>query len=170
MLYRYLFVSVACITLLIGIQVPNFLSQYHQRLHAQLTEVTENLSGFQQIADRYFNGDLEALINHHQTSADVIFREEAIPLQAMYNRWQRFLAEQQALQVSYPEQLLHLLINADEEIRTATWQQYSYAVPLTTRALITGAVVTLLILLLLDILVGLLRRLFGRRSRKTLTH
>lgn len=165
MLYRYLFVAIACITLLIGIQVPNFLSQYHQRLHAQLAEVTENLSGFQQIADRHFNGDLEALINHHQTSNDAIFREEAIPLRSMYNRWQRFSAEQQALQVSYPEQLLHLVVAADEEIRTATWQQYSYAVPLTTRALVTGGVFTLIVLLLLDILKGLLRRLFRRSKR-----
>lgn len=165
MLYRYLFVAIACIALLIGIQVPNFLTQYQQRLDAQLTEVTENLAGFQQIADRHFNGDLEALINHHQTSTDTIFKEEAIPLRAMYNRWQRFLAEQQALQVSYPEQLFHLLVSADEEIRNATWQNYSYAVPLTTRALITGAVVTVTVLVLLDIIIGLLRRLFGRRRQ-----
>ncbi|MEX1222182.1 MAG: DUF2937 family protein [Idiomarina sp.] len=165
MLYRYLFVAIACITLLIGIQVPNFLSQYHQRLHAQLTEVTENLSGFQQIADRHFNGDLAALINHHKTSNDTVFREEAMPLQAMYNRWQRFAAEQRALQVSYPAQLLHLVVAADKEIRTATWQQYSYAVPLTTRALVTGGVFTLIVLLVLDILKGLLRRLFGRSKK-----
>jgi len=167
MLYRYSFVIIACIALLIGMQAPHFLTQYQQRLNAHLTEVETNLAGFQQVADRYFAGDLEALIAHHLQADDPIFKDEAVALQNMYARQQRFLAQQQGLQVSYPQQLWYLVVKADPELRQATIAQYELAVPLTARALATGAIFMLVVLLLLDVLKALLKRcFFGRREKR----
>lgn len=165
MLYRYSFVIIACIALLIGMQAPHFLTQYQQRLNAHLTEVQANLAGFQMIADTYFDGDLEALIAHHVQAEDPIFKEEAVALRSMYQRQQRFLSQQQALQVSYPKQLWHLLVHADHELRQATIAQYSLAVPLSMQALATGAIFMLAVLMLVDLLKVLLLRLVGRRPR-----
>ena len=36
--YRYLIVVIACISLLIGLQVPNFADQYEKRVDAHLRE------------------------------------------------------------------------------------------------------------------------------------
>lgn len=158
MLYRYLFLIIGCASLLIGMQVPNFLTQYQQRLDAQLTEVSINLSGFQEIADRYFDGDLNALVLHHEQSDDVIFRDEAEPLRNMLTRFERFSAEQLKLQTSYPKQLWHLLTGGQPDLKRATWENYNTAVPLSERALLTGVVFTVTLLVILDLLVGLLFR------------
>ena len=61
-IYRYLMVVVACISLLIGLQIPNFVDQYQKRIDARLREVTINLQPFQEIANKYFGGDIGKLI------------------------------------------------------------------------------------------------------------
>lgn len=89
-IYRYSLILLACVLLLMGIQIPSFVDQYEKRLDAHFIEVKTNLRGFQQIADRYFGGSLEALINKHEQSGDEIFREEARPIRSMYLRYLRF--------------------------------------------------------------------------------
>ena len=54
--------AVFAVGILLGIQVPSFVEQYNQRIDAHFREVNINLSGFQDTADRLFDGDLEALI------------------------------------------------------------------------------------------------------------
>ncbi len=156
-LYRYLFVIVACISLLIGLQVPNFVDQYQKRVDAHLREVTVNLQPFQDIANKYFNGDLGKLIELHRNSDLKPFQEEGAAIQKMVERKLRFEADLAALQTNLPLKVLHVLLRGDREMRDEALGQYSYTVPLNQDALIFGAGAALVILLLMELLLALVR-------------
>jgi hypothetical protein len=165
-LYRYLIVLAACAALLLGLQVPNLADQYQKRVDAHLREVTVNLQPFQAIADKYFGGDLDKLIELHRNSSEKPFQEEGAAIAQMVQRKLRFEAELAALQTSLPLQAFHVLFRADRELLDETLAQYSYNVPLSADALLFGAIFTLCVLVLLEGLAALLR-IFIRKHRHT---
>ena len=64
-IYRYFLILIACISILLGIQIPSFVDQYEKRLDAHFLEVTNNLRGYQEIAEKFFNGSITELIKKH---------------------------------------------------------------------------------------------------------
>jgi hypothetical protein len=164
-LYRYLMIIVACISLLVGLQVPNFVDQYQKRVDAHLREVNINLQPYQEIADKYFNGDLNKLIALHRNSEVKPFQEEGLAIAKMVARKLRFEADMAALQTSLPLKALHVLLHGDKEMRDEAMEQYSYAVPLNQDALVFGACAALAVLLLVELLLALARLAFRKLSR-----
>jgi len=158
-LQRYLMVIVACIALLLGIQLPNLADQYAKRVDAHLREVTINLQPFLIIANQYSNGSIEGLIALHRKSDVQPFRAEGDAIERLYQRKQRFEAEHKALQGSLPGRLLHMLWRGDADLREQTLLQYSAVVPLNPEAMISGAVIALAVLLLIELAMALGRRL-----------
>jgi hypothetical protein len=156
-LYRYLMIIVACISLLVGLQIPNFIDQYQKRIDAHLLEVTANLQPFQEIADKYFSGDIVRLIDLHRNSEAQPFREEGVAIETMVQRKQRFEADLAALQTSLPQKALNVLLHGDREMIDEVLEQYSYAVPISQDALLFGASVAFVILLLVELLLALTR-------------
>ncbi|MDX1705483.1 DUF2937 family protein [Pseudidiomarina sp.] len=166
MLYRYFVLIIGASALLIGVQIPNFVTQYQQRLDAQLTEALVYYVQFEEIAERYFEGDMQALIRKHETSTEEVFRAEARPLRELVERVARYRYQQAQLDSSsFPEQVWFVATQADPELRASTWRTYSFNVPLTQQAVITGAVFALLLVLLLDCCGGLLKAC-ARRLRR----
>jgi hypothetical protein len=168
-LYRYLIVCVACVALLAGLQVPNFVDQYQKRLDAHLREVTVNLQAFQEIADKYFGGDLGKLIELHLASDAKPFQEEGAAIRKMVERKLRFETDMAALKVGLPMRALHVLLRGDPEILGEARQQYSYAVPLNRDALLFGAAAALLFLLLVELLFALARFSYAKIRRPKIT-
>ncbi len=166
-LYRYLIVVVACIALLLGLQVPNFMDQYQKRVDAHLREVTVNLQPFQEIANKYFGGDINKLIELHRASEVKPFQEEGEAIQKMVERKLRFEADLAALQVSLPLKALAVLLHGDRELIDETLGQYSYNVPLDRDALAFGAGAALVILLLVELLLALARYAVAQLLRPT---
>lgn len=165
MLYRYFVLIIGASALLIGVQIPNFVTQYKQRLDAQLTEALVYYVQFEEIAERYFDGDMQALIRKHETSPEDVFRAEARPLRELVERVARYRYQQDQLDTSYPGQIWFLATQADPELRANTWRMYSFNVPLTQQAVITGALFALLLVLLLDVCSGLLKACVHRLRR-----
>jgi hypothetical protein len=163
-LYRYLMIIIACVALLIGLQIPNFVDQYEKRVDAHLREVLVNLQPFQDIANKYFGGDMHMLIELHRASVEKPFQEEGAAIEKMVQRKLRFEADLTALKTSLPQKALHVLLHGDQEILDEALGQYSYAVPLNQDALIFGAVVALILLLAVELLLALVRLII----RKTL--
>ncbi len=166
-LYRYLFVVVACISLLLGLQIPNFIDQYQKRVDAHLREVTINLQPFQDIADKYFGGDLSKLIELHRNSDQKPFQEEGAAIQKMVERKLRFEVDMATLQASLPLKAWRVLLHGDREMIDETLGQYSYNVPLNQDALFFGAGVALVILLSLELLLALVRLAIKKLIRPT---
>jgi len=164
-LYRYLIVIIACISLLLGLQVPNFVDQYQKRVDAHLREVTINLRPFQEIAAKYFGGDLHKLIELHRNSTEKPFQEEGVAIEQMLERKLRFEADLAALNVSLPEKAWHVMLHGNREILNEVLAQYSYAVPLNQEAIMFGAVASMTILLLVELLLALARFISSQVSR-----
>ena len=166
-LYRYFIVVVACIALLIGLQIPNFVDQYQKRDDAHLREVTINLQPFQEIANKYFAGDIGKLIELHRVSTEKALQEEGTAIEQMVARKLRFETDMTALNTTLPLKALHVMFHGDHEILNEVTSQYSYSVPLNQVALIFGACVAMIILLLVELLLALSRAAAKKLFHKT---
>lgn len=151
-MYRYLLIVIACTTLLIGIQLPNFVDQYEKRLDAHFIEAGNNLRGFQEIANRYFGGSLEALIQKHEASGDTVFRDESKPIKEIYTRYLRFKGEKQALDTDLIGKIAFLASDADRELLNETYVNYSFAMLLNKTSVLSGFVIVTLVLILIELL------------------
>ena len=172
MLRAYLRLVVFAVGLLAGVQVPGFVDQYAKRVSAHYLEVQRNFAGFQRTADQYFGGSVDALITHHSSSSDAVFRDEAKTIAAMYARLTSLSAEREAMRGSPLARLMHVATNANREILQETVDAYSYTVPLDAPAVLYGVCIALLLSLLIETIVvgglSLLRReLFRATSTRS---
>lgn len=156
---RLLFIAIAAGTLLVGIQLPNFVDQYEKRLDAHFIEVQTNLKPFQDIANQFHNGSMEELILKHKRSDDVTFNAEGDAIDKMYRRFQRFANERDQLQTALPQQLMFIATRADRELVDETRRNYSFGLLLNTEAVITGFVLMLGVIVALEIVAALFRSL-----------
>ncbi|MGH8529481.1 MAG: DUF2937 family protein [Nevskiales bacterium] len=124
--------------LLVGVQLPSFVDQYEKRVDAHYVEAQLNFAGFQATADRYFGGDVEAMLRHHDQSSDLVFQDEAKAIRSIWQRLQMLKAEQAAMNQDFVRQVYHLLANANTELRNETRSAYSYTVLLTMEAIASG--------------------------------
>lgn len=175
-LVRYILIAVACVFMLLGMQLPNLADQYAKRVDASLREVTLNFEPFQRIANQHTGGNIDALIKLHRDSAIAPFQAEGEAIDRMNKRRLRLLAQHKAMQGPLHERLWHLAMFADPNLREQTLLQYTPTAPLTQEALITGGVVALTALLLLefamalgrwiaDLVVSQVRQLFQRKPK-----
>lgn len=158
---RLILLLVACGALLIGIQVPNFSDQYRKRVDAHLSEVQTNLAPFQEIADRFHNGSLDALIAHHEASSDATFRAEGDAIRFMQQRAQRFQAELTQMLAPLPQQVWHMVRNGDRDLLGETRAQYSFGILLDQTALLAGLALVVPCVLVLELLFAGMRRFVG---------
>jgi hypothetical protein len=169
MLAGYLRLIVFAVGLLVGVQLPGFVDQYVKRVGAHESEAAKAFSGFQQTADKYFGGDVQALIAHHAANPDAAFKDEAADIRTLYERLSALTAELAALRGPFPSRLFHVLFRADPEILAETRAAYSYSVPLDPAAVVCGVGLGACAALLVEaVLVGILRLLRPRRIRARL--
>ena len=152
----YLRLILFCAGLLIGIQIPAVVDQYAKRVDAHLTEALGIMAGFQQTADRYFKGNMQALIAHYENSNDVVINSDAKSLRFIADRVSLLRSEAQALQQSAPLRVMHVLFTPDSKIIQETMQQYSYMILISPQALIWGLLSGFLFAALLEGLLNLL--------------
>jgi len=155
-LYRYLLIFVACLALLLGIQIPTFVKQFEARLDSHFQEVQADLKGYREIADRDFDGSMELLIRRHKESTDMVFRDEATPIETMYLRYLHFSDQHSALQTSLPGQVWYLIQHGDRDLIRETYANYSFSVPLDSTAIYSGFAAVGIMLLLVEFSTGLI--------------
>ena len=161
---RFLLLCLAAASVLVGIQAPNFVDQYEKRLDAHHLEVQNNLEPFLDIARRFHQGDLGALIAHHERSADPSFQAEGAAIRNLSDRLQRFAQEKLQLQTDLPRQLVWLARDADRELLDETRRSYSFGLLLDQRAVMAGLVFMLVVVLLFELLAATLRLLLRPRG------
>lgn len=121
--------------LLAGIQVPGLVKDYSQRVEAHLFESRQALDGFKQTAERFFKGDLQALVRHYRSSDDVVFNSDANSIESLLVRNQVLENEWQALQGSWVSRTWHVLVQPDPQMREETLKAYSYQILLVPEAI-----------------------------------
>lgn len=121
--------------LLAGIQVPGLVNDYSQRVEAHLFESRQALDGFRQTAQRFFGGDLQALVRHYRSSDDPVFNSDANSIDSLLIRNQLLEQEWQALQGSWVSRTWHVLVQPEPALREETLKGYSYQILLVPEAI-----------------------------------
>lgn len=168
-LYRYFLILVACAALLLGIQIPNFVDQYEKRLDAHLIEVQNNLRGYQELADRHYDGSVMALIKKHEESEDEADREEALPIRNIYERYLRFKSEKRSLETGLAGKVAFIIAKRDRELINETYTNYSFTIPLNRSAVVSGAVSAALVLVVIELLLKIISWLFRSPRRRSIS-
>jgi hypothetical protein len=150
----YLRLVVFAVGLLVGVQAPGFVDQYAKRVSAHYLEAQHNFAGFQQAANQYFNGDVNALVAHHLASSDVVFKGEAKTIGDLFARIRALRAELAALSGSSIARLTHILVNPDRDILQETVAAYSYTVPLSPEAIAYGVITGLIMALVVELILA----------------
>ena len=161
---RFLLLCLAVASVLVGIQAPNFVVQFEKRFDAHLIEVRNNLAPFEYIARRFHQGDLEALVAHHERSPDPSFQAEGAAIRGMRDRLQRFEQEKLQLQTDLPRKLAWVARQADRDLVDETRRNYSFGLLLDQQAVIAGLVFMLIVVLVFELLAATLRLLLRPRG------
>jgi hypothetical protein len=131
------------VVLLLGVVAggcaPSFINQYRQRVGGRLDQVLQDLAPFQEIANRYHGGSLEALIQHHLRSSDRTFYEEGAAIQAMVDSAERLRLALGALDTDIWHQLAYVVTQHDPDIVRATLDVYEPAFVITVDSLMVAA-------------------------------
>ncbi len=164
---HYITLIVFAAGLLAGIQLPNFVDQYEKRVDAHFVEASEDLSGFQKIADLFHNGDIQALIEKHDQSRDPTFKAEALPIKKIYDRKVRFEKEIEALHTSFVGKVVHIVTAGDMAIINETYSNYSANLPLNVNAIGSGLLTAVTLCVMFEVGVVVLKAMKRtvRRSR-----
>ncbi len=165
-LRSYFLIAVVSVSLLLGIQIPNFVDQYQKRVNAHQIEVSKNLAVFQIIADQFYKGSIESLIHKHENSLDSTFQMEANAIRSIYERKKHFDLEALALQNSLWGRVWHVFLEGDTEVFEETMNNYSASILLNKDAMVFALTFALGIVLFFDLLLYLLAY-FGRSLIRT---
>jgi hypothetical protein len=166
-IYRYFLILIASISILLGIQIPGFVDQYEKRLDAHFIEATNNLRGYQEIAEKFFNGSIPDLIKKHEANEDKTLKEEALPIRNIYQKFSRFKKQKESLNTNLAGKVFFIAVKGDRELINDTYANYSFLIPLTGEALATGFIFAAIVLLIFELL-KIVIQLFFRFTRRAL--
>jgi hypothetical protein len=137
------------LSFILGVQAPEFMQQYIQRLAGHLDEAKHQLQQFQIIADIQFNGNLNLMVARYQANTDTAIAQTGGVISAMNDRVISFSNQLSQLQNhDYTTSLYHFVRQIDLTMARATLDDFQLAVPIEVGALLTGAIFAVTILLL----------------------
>lgn len=166
MFKSYLRLALFALGLLVGVQVPGFIDDYGSRVAAHRLESEQGLKGFRATAQRFFNGDLDALVEHYRASKDPVMRSDAQSVAALVERAGFLEQEWRAMQGPWYGQVWHLATAADPELLEETYDAYRYQVLLAPQAIAWGIACALLLAWLVELLLLALGWVFGAGQDK----
>jgi hypothetical protein len=104
--------------------VPGFIAQYRQRLGGRLDQARLDLEPWQRIADRFYQGDIEKLIQYHQSSNDPTFHSEGDVIRALVASVHQLQSAVDALHTNLFQQVGYLALHADVGLARATFNDW----------------------------------------------
>lgn len=140
---------------IIGVQFPEFIQQYSQRLSGHLNEALQQLDQFQLIANRHFQGRLADMIQKYSSNIEPSISETGALIVDTSNRVTSLQSHLVNIeQADYFKRLYAFITQYDLPMAQATLQQYKLAIPLDMLALLSGAILALCILIIIHSFVG----------------
>ncbi|MDG1751090.1 MAG: DUF2937 family protein [Thalassotalea sp.] len=133
---------------ILGVQLPEFINQYIQRLSGHLEESKRQLINYQSIAEQYFDGNITLLIKQYKSNADPIIVDSANVIEQLMQRTNYLSTHLTSLNTDdYVQQLFQFARHFDQQLLTKTAEFYKLAIPLNINALATGAVIASLFII-----------------------
>lgn len=161
MLRSYLRLTLFAFGLLLGVQVPGFIDDYAKRVEAHRLESQQSLKRFQETAQKFFKGDMDALVAHYRVSDDPVMRSDANSVGHLVQRSALLEREWQTMQGPWYTQAWHLATGADHELFEETLRAYRYQVLFTPEAMLWGVISALLLAWVAELLVLMFGLMFG---------
>tara|TARA_B110000090_G_scaffold200824_1_gene242198 strand:- start:1249 stop:1791 length:543 start_codon:yes stop_codon:yes gene_type:complete len=157
------------LSFILGVQAPEFMQQYIQRLSGHLDEATHQLKQFQTVADLQFNGDLNLMVARYQANTDTAIAQTGGVIGAMNERVTGFEFQLSQLQNhDYITQLYYFIWQIDLSMAQATLTDFKLAIPIEIGALLTGAIFAITVLLLQTCASATLKITLNKRSGKSI--
>jgi hypothetical protein len=148
--------------------IPGFIAQYRQRLGGRLDQAQLDLAPWQRLADQYYGGSLDKLIQYHLDSADPKFHAEGAVIRALTDSVQQLEAAVAAMHGSLLKQFSYLSLHGDPQLARATLHDWVPTFALSAEGLLfalgCAAVVWLLFQVLWWLGARLVDALRGRRG------
>lgn len=120
--------------------IPGFIAQYRQRLGGHLDQARLDLAPWQKLADQFYHGDIEKLIQYHLSSADATFHAEGAIIRSLVTTVQQLQAAVDAMHGSLASQALYLAVHADPALAHATFADWVPAFALSGEGLVFAGV------------------------------
>lgn len=150
---------------IIAVQLPEFIQQYKQYIAGKFSESDWHLSGYQNIADKSFNGDIQVLINEYLKSGQSALNETGNLVAELVKRNNDLKALIIELEnESYLHQLLSFSQSFNAEDTQTVLSYYQMAIPLTVEAIGSGIVLAFLLIWLKMLLGAMLNKLLLRKT------
>ncbi|MEL0642057.1 DUF2937 family protein [Pseudoalteromonas aliena] len=160
----YIRLSFFACGLLLGVQIPAFVTDFGQALNAQLIEANNAISPFKNDAQKYFKNDLNKLIKHYKNLGDDIIGKGAEHI-SMLNMRQQSL--ESAVKKFEQSPYIFTLTSSLNDIKQQVWQRFEGHIIL-KKASIIAAVISAIIIAVLAELFGFLFMLGLKRGCKKL--
>ena len=100
--------------------VPGFITQYRQRLGGRLDQARLDLEPWQRLANQFYQGDVDKLIQYHLDSTDPKFHAEGAIIRSLVSTVQQLQAAVDALHRDLAHQLAYLAVHTDPHLARAT--------------------------------------------------
>lgn len=148
-LLDYIRLSFFAVGLLLGVQIPAYVSDFGQALNAHLLEANKAIAPFKNDAEQYFNNDLNKLITHYQNLEDDIVGKGAEHIKTLSHRQQSLqLAVDKFSQSPY----LYTLASDFSGIKKQVWQRFEGQIILKKDSIIAAIVSAISIALLAELI------------------
>ena len=130
---------------LLGVQFPGYVDQYGQNLAARHAESALTLQEFRRDAERHFDGDLQALIDHYRRSGDPVVTDGGESISSIYQRFQRLDAALTAFRESQWAAWWQAFVQPIPDVRDQVMEEFSYTVRLAPEAIGIGLLLGLIL-------------------------
>jgi hypothetical protein len=104
--------------------IPGFIAQYRQRLGGRLDQARLDLAPWQKVADQFYHGDIQRLIQYHLDSGDAKFHAEGGAIRSLVDSVHQLQSAVDALHGSLFQQAAYLLLHADRGTARATFADW----------------------------------------------
>lgn len=146
----YIRLSFFACGLLLGVQVPAYVSDFGQALNAQLIEANKAVTPFKKDAARYFDNDLNKLISHYQHLNDDIVGHGAEHIKQLSMR-EKILEKAVTAFANSP--YLYTFTSDLSDIKLQVWRRFEGQIILKQDS-ITAALIAAISIALLAELIG----------------
>lgn len=156
------------VVLLVGIQVPNFVTQYQKILGAHYQEAAQQLNKYQQVANQFYAGNIDKLLAAHQNNAIPAIRGETKIIAELIQRSDYLQQQLKALR-DQPllSQLQYLLQNVDTDFAKEVLTNYVITLPLNSEAIIFGLSLALVCSITVTALLAGISTIFYPKKKRT---
>jgi hypothetical protein len=150
---------------ILGVQLPEFMQQYQQRLAGHLTEAQSQLNQFEIIAQQHFDGSIITMVTRYKDNSEAAIVSTGELIERLSLRVEYLSTHlAQITQSDYLHNVYLFIWHLDNEIAKGTAEHFSMAIPLELNAIATGGTLAITALILKTITVNLIKYPFKKKT------